>query len=66
MRITASEEIPRFFWKPEVHYRVHNSPPPVPILSQINLVHTLTFVPKIHFNIILSSASVFLERSLCS
>jgi hypothetical protein len=55
-RSSASQEIPCILRKPKVLYCNHKLPLPVPILNQIDPVHTPTsHCLKIHLNIILPS-----------
>ena len=53
---SASQEIPRILWNPNVHYCIRRNLPPVPVLSQIDPGRDFTsHFLKIHFNIVFLS-----------
>jgi len=59
-RFSTSQEIPRIFWNPNVHYRIHKCPPPVPALSQINPVPA-SFQPTSRNSILILSSHLLLD-----
>jgi hypothetical protein len=54
-KIFSTQEIPRILRNPQVHYRIRKSSLPVPILSKIDPVRSISHSSKVHFNIILPS-----------
>jgi hypothetical protein len=54
VRSSASQETESILWNLKVAYRIQNSPPPVPVLDQINPVHASSS-HVLKFSLILSS-----------
>jgi hypothetical protein len=48
----AATQFHRILWDPKFHYRIHESSPPVPILSQTNPVHiTQSYLQRVQLNV---------------
>jgi hypothetical protein len=61
---SASQE-KRILWNTKVHCRIHKNPPLVPIVSQMNPIHTFqAYFCKFYFNITLPFTPRFFELSI--
>jgi hypothetical protein len=50
----GTQEFSKILWNPKVQYLVHKNPLLIPVLSQINPVHTTqSYLSKVHSNIML-------------
>jgi hypothetical protein len=62
----AGEEVFHPLWNPKIHFRFHKTPPPAPILGQVNLVQIrISFLFKTRFNIILPFTPKFATSLFC-
>lgn len=57
-RSSATPDFPRILWNAMVYCRLHKSPPPVPLLGQINSIHVPSNFLK---SILMLSSHLFLS-----